>query len=208
MITYHDIEQGTPEWKELRADRYTGSNADKLLQYAGRTRLTDGEITPYAIAEITGFKGNFYTRRGHLLEDQAIALYQKITGETGIRIDDNRRVGFVTNEKYPHCGYSPDDIYPDKTIEVKAFEVKKHLAMIEGDIPLKVLAQCYFGMLICDKKLCDLLLYNPTFAKKEIDGKHNPYYHPRKALVIHTIQWKSSIAKNFDRILAPLGAVA
>lgn len=208
MITFHDIEQGSPEWLSLRENLYTGQGADKLLSYSGHVKIVDGVVSPYAVAEITGFAGNFYTKRGHILEDEAIEIYQEVTGRTGIRFEGTRKVGFVTNDKYPTCGYSPDDIYPDRTYECKAFNIKKHLSMINGNIPLKVLAQCHFGMLLCDKKLCDLNLYNPDLAKKQLknaDGTlyDNPDYDPKKAWVVIPIKWNPAIAANFKRILAP-----
>lgn len=202
MITLHDIEQGSPEWLEKRAELYTGSNAHKLLKHAGQMKIVDGVATPYAISEITGFTGNFYTKRGHALEDEAIELYEKIRRKVGIRFD-GRKVGFVTNTKYPSCGYSPDDIYPDRTVEVKAFKKELQLQMVRGDVPMKVLAQCHFGMLICGKKLCDLLPYNPEFAKREDEhGFPNPDYDPAKAFKIITIRYNPKIAANFRRILS------
>jgi hypothetical protein len=201
MIALHQVEQGTNEWDELRSGIYTGSNADKLLAHSTQFKVVDGIASGYALTEITGFGGNFHTRRGHLLEDEAIELYQEITGEVGIRFDDGSRVGFVTNSLFTGCGYSPDDIYPEYTVECKAFTKEKHLAMLAGNIPLKVLAQCHFGMVICGKKLCKLLPYNPYFAKKEIDGVPNPDYDPSKALGIIPIKYNRNIANNFKRII-------
>jgi hypothetical protein len=78
------------------------------------------------------------------------------------------------------------------------------MKMYRGEIPLKVLAQCHFGMLICGKKICDLVIYNPDFAKRMLDdGSINPDYNPKYALKIITIRWKPSIAANFRRILLP-----
>lgn len=202
MIIFHDVEQGSEEWKVLRAPLYTGAGADKLLSYSGHVKIVDGVVSPYAIAEITGFAGNFYTKRGHILEDEAIELYEQIKGVAV------RKVGFVTNTLYPTCGYSPDGLPLDRTLECKAFSIEKHLKMIAGNIPLKVLAQCHFGMLICGKKLCDLILYNPDLAKKQLKDKDgnmydNPYYDPKKAWVVIPIRWNPAIASNFKRILRP-----
>lgn len=201
MITIHNLEQGSEKWKKLRADLYTGQNADKLLSYSGHVKIVDGVVSAYALTEITGFSGNFFTKRGHLLEDQAIKLYQKIMK---CEVMTSPEAGFVTNSKYPTCGYSPDGLRADRTIECKAFNKEKHMKMFNGDIPLKVLAQCYFGMLICGKKICDLVIYNPDFAKKLLeDGSVNPDYNPKYAIKIITIRHKPSIAANFKRILLP-----
>ena len=150
MVRHHEVSQNSEEWLQLREGLYTGSNADKLLAGDGAIKIVDGSISGYASAESSGFGGNFHTKRGHILEEQAIEIYEAVTGRVGLK------AGFVTNSKYPRCGYSPDDIHPDRTVEVKCFIVEKHLKMYEGDIPRKVLAQCHFGMLICGVKLCNL----------------------------------------------------
>lgn len=174
MITVHDVEQGTPEWLELRENLYTGSNADKLLSYSTSTKIVNGVVSSYSIAEITGFGGNFYTKRGHILEDEAIELYAQITGHKV------SRPGFVTNTKYPGCGFSPDGHDDDLLVplEVKAFEEVKHMKMFKGEIPMKVLAQNHFGQLIWEKRGSRLVIYNPDleakFALKIIDVRYSP----------------------------------
>jgi hypothetical protein len=76
-------------------DRYTGQNAHKLLRYTGAIKIVDGVASAYALNEITGFGGNFFTRRGHKLEDEMLSLYERIYKVT---VD---RFGFITNSKYP-----------------------------------------------------------------------------------------------------------
>ena len=204
-ITLHDVDQGSDEWLELRDDMFTGGGADKLLQHSTKTKFVNGVSSNYAVSEITKFNGNFYTKRGHVLEDEAIDIYQRIKKEIGIRLDSGRKVGFVTNSRYPGCGYSPDDLYADRTLEVKAFKKDLHLKLIAGDIPFKILAQIHYGMLICNVKLCDFIPYNPDFAKKRIviDGElvDNPDYDPKKAFKIIPIKYNPAIAANFKRIL-------
>lgn len=172
MITLHRFEQNSPEWRGKRDGLYTGSNAHKLFKF--------GKIE-YAKTAEAQWGGNFYTRRGHILEDEAIALYEQIYG---IKVD---RPGFVTNDKYPECGYSPDALRPDRTIEVKAFNEVKHLEVAEY-VPLEILAQTSFGQIICEKKLCDLLLYNPDLPAD-------------KALIIITLKLNRDVERNFKRIM-------
>lgn len=213
MITIHwDIEQGTEEWLKLREDLYTGSGADKLLAHSGQIKVVEGVASPYAVADITGFKGNFYTKRGHLLEEQAVDLYEKITKSTVAR------PGFVTNSTFPTCGYSPDGCIIDevvidentsviikKTLEVKAFKEDLHLKLLAGDIPARIMAQLQFGMLICGAKSCDFIPYNANFAKKRLliddEFQDNPNYDPSKALKIISVKYNPSIAQNFRRKL-------
>lgn len=171
MITIHRIKQGTPEWDQIREGLYTGTSAEKLLSAARARKIINGKITPYALNELSTFGGNYHTKRGHILEDEALELYELIYKVT---VD---RPGFITNSKYPMCGYSPDGIEGDYLLEVKCFMKDKHMAMFNGDIPLKVLAQIHFGMLISGKKKARLIIYNPEleaeYALKVIDIKYN-----------------------------------
>lgn len=165
MITIHDnVEQGSDEWLTARSKKYTGSNAYKLLSSFGK-----GE---HALAGISDFTGNFFTKRGHLLEDDAIDLYENINDIVVMR------PGFVTNTDYPDCLYSPDGLTDDHLLEVKCFGNEPHLKIVNGTIPLKIQAQIHFGMMICGKQAARLIVYNPklppTQAYKCIDIAYNP----------------------------------
>lgn len=174
MITIHQVEQGSSEWDDAREGKYTGSNAHKLLGSFG--------ATAYAEAVKSSFGGNFHTKRGHILEDEAIELYELIERTS---VD---RPGYVTNSLYPRCLYSPDGIDGVYLLEVKCFTEKKHMPIFEGDIPLTVRAQIHFGMLITGKKKARLIIYNPdldaSVAYKRIDIARDP-----------------AIQRNFKRIL-------
>ena len=65
-----EVEQNTEEWLELRKNKVTGSIADNLL-----TRGLDEALKE----NYREFRGNFYTQRGHILEDEAIEVYEAIS---------------------------------------------------------------------------------------------------------------------------------
>ena len=195
MVTVHDVQQGSDIWHKLREGLYTGADADKLLVHGKSIKIVDGVIMGYGQNEVSTFRGNFYTKRGHILEDQAIDFYQDING---IYVP---RPGFVTNDRFPHCGYSPDGYPPDRNLEVKAFNMKKHLALYKGDIPLKILAQIYFGLVISEKTFAELVIINPDFAKRIIDGVQNPNYNPKLAYKAIPIKLTYSIKKHFENRL-------
>lgn len=174
MITLHDTVQGSDEWKQARLGKFTGSNAHKLLSSFGAHE--------YAKAIEDSFTGNYYTKRGHLLEDEALELYEKITKSTVMH------TGFVTNDKYVDCLYSPDGLHDEYVIEVKCFGEKPHMAIYNGDIPMKVLSQVHFGMMICEKQAGRLVIYNP-----DLDAK--------LALKIIDVPFNQNIHNNFKRIL-------
>lgn len=142
MIIWHDVEQGSPAWKLLRKGLWTGSIAIRLLQ---------GKVLPPDY----DFDGNKYTKRGHILEVIAIREYERKYRRKV------QRPGFVTNIVYSNAGYSPDAIDGGWLLEVKAFNEERHDTLAAGKIPLEVLVQIYFGMIITGKRKARLLAVNP-----------------------------------------------
>lgn len=147
MIIWHDVEQGSQAWKLLRAPLWTGSKAIRLLQ--GKPLLPDGE-----------WGGNDATRRGHALEVAAIREYER-KYRTKVQ-----RPGFVTNTVYPNAGYSPDGIDHAWLLEAKAFNGTRHEDLVAEKIPLIVLVQIYFGMIITGKRKARLLAFNPEYEQQ------------------------------------------
>lgn len=199
MITMHFVEQGSDQWKIDRVGNYTGSNSDKLLGSFGATE--------YAKAVEDSFKGNFWTKRGHVLEDQAVELYEAITGTKILRDENGIKVGYITNSKYPKSLYSPDGVPPISILEIKCFDIPQHLQLInakrEDDLPLKIRSQVHYGLTISEQPYAHLVPYNPIFSKKKLDdGSDNPYYDPIKAFKIITIKANKNIQSNFKRILS------
>lgn len=142
MITWHDVEQGSPEWHALRKPLWTGSRAIRLLQ--GK---------PFK--EEVSWGGNDATRRGHALEVAAIREYERKYQRKVAR------PGFVTNSVYTNAGYSPDGIDGGWLLECKAFAGARHEDLVAGRIPLEVEVQIYFGMIITGKRKARLLAINP-----------------------------------------------
>lgn len=143
MIEYHkDSIIGTPEWHKL----WTGSKAVRLLS---------GKPLPPPSSDYQSAA----MRRGHILEKLAIEEYER---------EYKRCVatpGFVTNTVYPNAGYSPDGIDGGWLLEVKSFNGERHEALVGGDIPLSVLSQIYFGMIITGRRKARLLAYNPEYEQ-------------------------------------------
>lgn len=151
MITYHhDVVQGTDEWYDIRHCRVTGSNAITLL-----TRGVSAAMNNNNVSSCTS---GYWANRGIDLEPEAIRLYEMLN------ITVISRVGFVTNSEYSIAGFSPDgvDMVNSILIEVKCFKHNKHGSInTVSDIPIEVMAQIQFGLLITGLKYCDLILYNP-----------------------------------------------
>lgn len=143
-VNIHNVEQNSEDWLGMRQGLITASNAVILLK-KGKNAAKG------ANGSDTGT--NFWCERGHILEDEAIEIYEEVTGQ---KVE---RVGFVTNSKYPECGYSPDG-WGKRLIEVKCFKADKHLECIK-DIPIPVYCQIQFGMMIAEQDQIDVIFYNP-----------------------------------------------
>jgi hypothetical protein len=219
MITIHNTPQGTEKWHIDREGRYTGSNAYKLLGMFGASE--------YAKAKRSAFVGNFYTKRGHRLENQAIALYERIYNTKVAR------PGYFTNDAYPDCLYSPDGVdtvnmyealYNSETdqwevntlkrlpkehvlLEVKCFVGKSYDDLYNNGPDIKILAQIHFGMVISGLRHARLIIFNPRYAKKYFEDENgvqtlNPDYNPQRAIKVFEIRRDVAIQNNFKRILA------
>lgn len=140
MIIYHDVEQGSPEWKKLRAPLWTGTTAIRLLQ--GKAFIPPPD-------------SDFVHRRGHALELVALREYERKYRRKV------QRPGFVTNTVYSNAGYSPDAIDGGWLLECKAFEGVRHEDLVAGKIPLTVMVQILFGMIVTGKRKARLLAINP-----------------------------------------------
>lgn len=156
MIITHQVKQGSPAWHALRIQYpHTASLAWILL-----TRGKNAASNTFG-----GGTAGFWALRGHILEEQAIEVYNAVYGVTV------ERPGFITNDDYPDCGYSPDGMLPQRGIEVKSFKDEKHLACLEI-VPPEVYAQCQFGMMIAELPECDLIFFNPDVADEDAFKVH------------------------------------
>ena len=153
MVTIHQTEQNSPEWLAERVGKFTGSNAIKLLKF-GRTEKARVEKNPT-------FQGNYWTKRGHSLEPFAIAAYEMVKN---VKVE---RPGYITNDDYPECLFSPDGTTETTLIEVKCFGEKKHTAINRRNIPPEIQAQVHFGMLMAELEEAHLVLFSD-----EVDERH------------------------------------
>lgn len=171
MQIIRDIEQGSPEWHQLRAGIVTCSNLECLLVNGkgpggfGAAALT--YMNTIIGEAITGesadtFSGNRHTERGHEQESVAGELYE---AREDAEID---RVAIILNHG---IGYSPDGLIgADGLIEIKTklpkFQVDVILAK---EIPKEHVAQCQGGLWVSEREWIDFISYwpgMPMFVKR------------------------------------------
>ena len=162
----HNCIQGSFEWEELRAGKFTATDA-YTLKTAGKG--LDTLCYDKAAERITG--NPIYTpltkamEWGKEQEPKARKCYEEITGELV------KCVGFAEMDEFAGC--SPDGLVgKDGLIEIKCKQENNHLFAIVNDwIDPKHECQMQFQMLVTGRNWCDYVLYNPLFK--------NPIYVKR-----------------------------
>lgn len=148
IIDSGEIEQGSEEWLDLRSNYVTGTDAAMLLKGYSVESLLERK------QEAKNFS-NYWTTRGHILEEDAKELYSEIYGT------EIREVGFVINDKYEHCGVSPDGLIGDDgVVEVKCFKAERHVKVFENLTPA-IIAQTQYEMFVTERDYCQFIMYCP-----------------------------------------------
>lgn len=188
MIKYYktnEVEQGTPLWHSLREGLLTGTNAyDIILNKSYEHIITSKKNN--------NFTGNYYTRRGHTLENEARELYSEVYNKIV-------EYGFITNSEHPKCGYSPDGIIENENgeklglWECKAFNKERHLKVYKS-LDSHVLAQIQFGLYLTGLPWCDLTLYNP-----DMDDINDTFLVRRITPIPQTFQKFDAYLKNLEK---------
>ena len=135
---YHDLEQRSPEWFDLRRGLLTASKANKLVTPGGKVSTQwRGEIGRL-VAESMGLQppeeeNGFMSadmQHGIDLEPEAVRAFEFITGLTA------EPCGFV---KRGLLGYSPDALTNQWTpLQVKCPKPSTHIEwMLQGGLPDK-----------------------------------------------------------------------
>lgn len=167
MTTHiHNVEQGTEEWLALRCGNLTASSVSSIVTPSLKIAANDNTralANKAAIERITGIVEETFTSekmlRGHIDEEIARDLYAK-------KYAPVTEVGFITNDAFPHFGYSPDGLVGfDGLIEIKSRDPHLHLATImavergEG-IPKEYRAQVQAGLLLSGRAWCDFISFS------------------------------------------------
>ena len=185
-ITFHrtdDLPQGSDKWQLFRRGKITASNAHKLLLKGKNAAILENKKEVY---------NNEYTDRGHALEAEVKERLNKLLEADGLVI---REFGALENDKYPNCAYSPDGVVFPKDlkklswtdweklplVEIKCYSDEthhddgtistpnKHLKCCKSysAVPISAKAQMQFGMMIAERDICYLVLYNPDCVEPE-----------------------------------------
>jgi hypothetical protein len=156
----HNIQQGSPEWFELRVGKITGGSLGRVVKSEWLTY-----VDQIVSERLTGCSDNddtfesFDMIRGKDLEPLARAEYIRLTS------NELNVYGFVQPDNMPYFGFSPDGITPDGSgaIEIKSPRAKKHCTYIRQDkFPTEHLAQGLSAFICSDQiQWVDFISYCP-----------------------------------------------
>lgn len=173
-MQWHDVEQGSDEWHQLRLARITASRfKDLMTEPRSKADREAGALSDTArgyMMELLGenltreaqFFSNAATDWGNTYEDEAISAY---AARTGVIV---QRVGMVTQGL---VGASPDGLVGDSGgIEVKCpFNPKNHIETLLNGMPKQHIAQVQGCMWLAERDWWDFISYDPRiFGEKGI----------------------------------------
>lgn len=161
MMTVHTCEQGTDEWRKLRAGLPTASEFSTVMasgRGGGESKTRRTYLLKLAGELITGEPaenfGNAHTDRGHAMEPEARERYA-FDYEC-----DPAQVGFITNGPK---GCSPDSLIgANGMLEIKTKLPHLHLdCLLRDDFPPEHKAQCQGALWVAEREWIDLAIYWP-----------------------------------------------
>lgn len=163
-MTFHNIDQNTDEWLDLRIGKITGSSCSKMMASYGKAfgEPAKKAAVTIAIEKMTGKRSanesysNAQMQRGHDQEPVARMLYE------------NEYFVDIGNGGFFDCGdfgCSPDGlVYEDGLIEIKSVLSSVHYANIKrGGIDPAYQWQIYFNLLKTERQWIDFVSYCADF---------------------------------------------
>lgn len=160
MKIYKDINQGSPEWFEIRVGKVTASHAQAIGNNGkGLDTYLLGVVSEMFSSAQKEQYSNEHTERGNELEPLARSMYEL---QENVEVEE---IGFAEYNDFVGC--SPDGLVGDDgMIEIKCPDDKTYFNLLMNEnIDSSYIWQCQMNLLILEKKWCDLIFYNPNFEK-------------------------------------------
>ena len=170
-MIFHDIQQNSQEWEDIRVGKVTSSNFGKIMANYGKAFGEPAKKYAHKIAyeqvlgkkeESEGFSNGFM-EEGHTWEPIAKRAYEE---ETFNQVSNG---GFCQHEKHLSIGGSPDGIVTHNNggIEIKsviAWTQRANIKRASFDPAYKW--QKLGNMWLCDWDYCDFISYGYTCSDK------------------------------------------
>jgi len=158
---FETLEQGSEEWRRLRAGLPTASEFKNIMAVSAERTMRTDYMRRLAAEILTGepiegFSGNNDTKRGHEQEDSARRGYCFITDA------EVKQIGFARDlEK--GAGASPDGLIGDDGgLEIKSMRADLLVGVIDADVfPSTHYWQVMGNMWITGRRWWDIAIYAP-----------------------------------------------
>lgn len=168
-IRFHDVEQNTEAWDDLKLGVPSASNMHRLITRVKRQPSAQRYLWAYELAgqKLAGERlersgAGAAAERGHLLEPAARDAYAEMAN---LPVTNG---GWVTRDLGDDCvGASPDGIVGSTgLVEIKCLTYPKHLQTVDlfnqsGEPPSEFWIQIQGQLYVTGREWCDLWLYHP-----------------------------------------------
>jgi hypothetical protein len=180
-----DVEQGTPEWLQLRIGVFAASEFDKLITPSARRPSTQRDGLIYRMASEVLMGRPIETRQtswmawGLLYEDEARRFYKM---ETGL---DVMHPGFVFKDETRRVGCSPDGLTKTGGLEVKCPSPETHLRyLLDGVLPTEYVCQVQGCLYVTGQDYWDFLSYHPELPPFLLRVEPDKDWHTAFSIVL------------------------
>ena len=160
------IEQGTPEWHQLRLGKVTASRVSDVLAKikTGESASRKNYRAELVVQRLTGLPSESFTNAamewGTATEPMARIAYE-ITKEVLVE-----QVGFIEHPTIAMFGCSPDGLVHDGMIEIKCPNSATHIEYLtDNKAPAKYINQMQCQMAVTGRKWCDFVSFDPRLPE-------------------------------------------
>jgi putative phage-type endonuclease len=160
------IEQGTPEWHQLRLGKVTASRVSDVLAKikTGESASRKNYRAELVVQRLTGLPSESFTNAamewGTATEPMARIAYE-IAKEVLVE-----QVGFIEHPTIAMFGCSPDGLAHDGMIEIKCPNSATHIEYLtDNKAPAKYINQMQCQMAVTGRKWCDFVSFDPRLPE-------------------------------------------
>lgn len=203
-LTIHNVQQGTDEWKQMKAGKFGGTTADTFL-VNGKSENGLG----------SGLQNLIYQKAAELVTGPDLSEWSTPAMQRGVELEPIARrryedehfaaveeVGYIQRGEF--FGVSPDGLVgEDGAIEIKCPQAPEFVRwMVTREIPKGYYAQMQWLLFITGRSWCDYVVYHPEFAPLDLSVER---VH-RNESIIATFREKTLIVH--DEMVRVLDVVA
>ena len=160
------IEQGTPEWHQLRLGKVTASRVSDVMAKikTGESASRKNYRAELVVQRLTGLPSESFTNAamewGTATEPMARIAYEI---EKEVLVE---QVGFIEHPTIAMFGCSPDGLAHDGMIEIKCPNSATHIEYLtDNKAPAKYINQMQCQMAVTGRKWCDFVSFDPRLPE-------------------------------------------